>query len=460
LNLWRGKAFVAGMLTWWACFAAPAAASQAADPAGGAGLESNPITCWWRTDRSAVHVGERFTLTLTCGVGDTAGVRVVADPDRLDPAALDLTPFEVVGGTRHKDIEAPPRRYFQYSYVLRLLGDEFFGQDVDIPSIPITYNMESSGVTGTRGRDQLYLLPPLPVRVLSLVPRAATDIQDGSPETFGDIERRMFRATGELAAAGVLFAFAAVLAGLAVVRIARPRLARVAAEPHLLTSAPILRGCIPELVRVKSETERSGWTIDLIDRSLTVFRIAGAMALGRPVAQRVVDSSVAAQEGQLRIRKGPLSAERALISGAATAATVAARLAAGNSGTMPGPPSRTPAQWGGMAGPPSRTPPPHGASVRRGDPGPERWGGMPGGMPGGMDPRMRMTLEELSESLSVFAAARYSRNGDLDAPALDAALDTGTRALRRLYAMNQWPARTADALSRAAARLRGAVWPR
>lgn len=73
---------------------------------------------------------------------------------------------------------------------------------------------------------------------------------------------------------------------------------------------------------------------------------------------------------------------------------------------------------------------------------------------------MRMPLEELSESLRVFAAARYSRSGGLDVSALDAALDTGTRALRRLYAMIQWPARTADALSCAAARLRGTLWPR
>lgn len=421
MNLWRGS--VAGVLACSVWLAAPAGARQTTDAAGGAGLDSNPITCWWRTDRRAVHVGEQFTLALTCGVIETAEVRVLADPDRLAPAALDLTPFEVMGGTRHKDIQAPPWRYFQYSYTLRLFGDEFFGQDVDIPSIPITYSVESSGVTGARGRDQLYLLPPLPVRMLSLVPRTATDIQEVSPDTFGDIDRRMVRATGELAAAGVLFAFAAVFAGVAVVRIARARLVRVAAEPRLLSSAAVLRGCIREVVRVKSETEHSGWTDDLIARSLAVFRIAGTLALGRPLAQRVVDGSVATREGQLTIRKGPLSTERALISGATTAAAVAARLAAENGGTMPGPPSRQP-----------------------------RWGGM--------DPRVQMPLEELNESLRVFAAARYSRSADLDASALDAALDTGTRALRRLCAMIQWPARIADTLSRAASRLRGAVWSR
>ena len=398
------------MLLWWTCFATLADARQTTDAAGKAGVESDPIACWWRTDRRAVHVGEQFTLTLTCGVIENADVRVVTDLDRLDPAALELTPFEIVGGTRHRDIEAPPRRYFQYSYTLRLLGEEFFGQDVDVPSIPITYNVETSGVTGTRGRNQVYLLPPLPVRMLSLVPRSATDIEDASPDTFGDTDRRAFRATGELAAAGLLFTFAAALAGLAVVRIARPRVARAAAERGLLSPAAMLRGCIRDAVRLKAEAARAGWTGDLIGKSLTLLRIGGAVALGRPVAQRVLDGSVAAQDVQFTIRKGALTSKRVLISGATTSAAVAARLADPNGATM--------------------------------------------------DPRLRMTLEELSGSLRVFAAARYSRTGDLDLSTLDASLDTGIQALRRLYAMQQWPARTADALSRAAGRMKGAVWDR
>ena len=38
-----------------------------------------PIECWWKTDRSAVRVGEQFMLTLTCAVLDTERVRVVVD---------------------------------------------------------------------------------------------------------------------------------------------------------------------------------------------------------------------------------------------------------------------------------------------------------------------------------------------------------------------------------------------
>ena len=398
------------MFIWWACFAAPADARQPAEASASADSDSDPIACWWRTDRTAVHVGEHFTLTLTCGVIETSTVHVVTDRDRLDPAALDLTPYEILDGTRHDDIEASPRRYFQYSYTLRLLGDQLFGRDVDIPSIPITYNVETSGVTGTRGRDQLYLLPALPVRMLSLVPVAASDIVDGSPETFADIDRRALRATGELAAGGVLFALAALLAGVAVVRVARPRIARTAAERGLLAPRDVLRGCIREAEMLKSEAATGGWTSALIGRALTMFRIAAAVALGRPVAQRVVDGSVAAEDGQLVIRTGTLRARRVVVSSATTSAAVAARLASAN-----------------------------GAAT---------------------DPRLRLMLEALNESLQALAAARYGRSGDLDAAGIDASLDRGIEALRHLYARHQWPARTSDALSRAADRMKGAVWAR
>ena len=397
------------MLACWTCLAASADARQTAEAAATAEHESDPIACWWRTDRRAVHVGEHFTLTLTCSALETSNVRAVTDRDRLDPAALDLTPFEILGGARPDDMQAPPRRYFQYSYTLRLLGDELFGRDVDIPSIPITYNIETSGVTGTRGRDQLYLLPPLSVRLLSLVPPTATDIQDATPDTFGDTDRRAFRATGELAAAGLLFTFAAALAGVAVMRVARPRVARATSERGPLSTGEMLRGCAREAVRVKSEAARTGWSGDLIGAALTVLRIAGSLALGRPVAQRVVDGSTA-QEGQLAIRTGALRAQRVLISSATTSASVAARLA----------------NLDGSAD----------------------------------DPRLRLALDELGESLRVFAAAAYGRTGALDTTALDASLDAAIDALGHLSAMQPWPARAADTLSSAAERMKGAVWDR
>ena len=160
---------------------------------------------------------------------------------------------------------------------------------------------------------------------------------------------------------------------------------------------------------MKSEVARSGWTIDLIDRLLAVSRVAGTVALGRPVAQRVVERDAAPREGQLTLRKRGVGATRVVISGSATAATAAA-------GVAPADGSRT-------------------------------------------DPRLTVSLQELSESLQVLAAARYGRGGELDAPTIDAALDTATRALERLHAITQWRARAADRLSRATARFRDA-WER
>ena len=110
------------------------------------------------------------------------------------------------------------------------------------------------------------------------------------------------------------------------------------------------------------------------------------------------------------MRKGALTGRRVLLSGATTASTVATRLANTNEGTI--------------------------------------------------DPRLRITLEEIGEALNVFEAARYSRDGHLDSSALDDALDTAIRGLRRLSELKQWRARTADAVSRAADRLKGVVWDR
>ena len=46
-----------------------------------------------------------------------------------------------------------------------LLGDEFFGQDVNIPPLKVTYNIQSVQGGGTEGRDQTHLLPPMPFRL-------------------------------------------------------------------------------------------------------------------------------------------------------------------------------------------------------------------------------------------------------------------------------------------------------
>ena len=129
--------------------------------------EPEQIKCWWKTDKTAVQVAEQFTLTLTCGVNEARGSKVIPKMELLDPGAVQLSPFEVVGGTRHDDIAAPPWRYFQYDYTLRLIDEDAFGEDEDIPGLTVTYNVQSDVAGAAPGRDQMYLLPDMPIRILS-----------------------------------------------------------------------------------------------------------------------------------------------------------------------------------------------------------------------------------------------------------------------------------------------------
>ena len=64
----------------------------------------------------------------------------------------------------------------------------------------------------------------------------------------------------------------------------------------------------------------------------------------------------------------------------------------------------------------------------------------------GPGPRTTAVLEEIHDSLRVFSAARYGRNGQLERDELDSALDLGASAIRRLYVMKLWPMRVAEAL--------------
>src|SRR5688500_15824116 len=172
---------------------APAITPRPAPPAAArpGEVETDPIRCWWKADQTAVRVGERFTVVLTCGVIETGAVTIVPAVNQLEAGAIQLTPFDVVSGVRRDDIVAPPWRYLQFEYVVRLMNDGFFGQDVNLPPLTVTYNLQAPG-GGTQGRDQNYILPALPMRVLSVVPRAASDIRDASDETFEAIESRRF----------------------------------------------------------------------------------------------------------------------------------------------------------------------------------------------------------------------------------------------------------------------------
>src|SRR5688572_22997779 len=58
-------------------------------------VEVDPIKCWWRTSSGAIRVGEPFSIVLTCAVVENDLHTVVPDQSPIEPAALQLPPFEV-----------------------------------------------------------------------------------------------------------------------------------------------------------------------------------------------------------------------------------------------------------------------------------------------------------------------------------------------------------------------------
>jgi hypothetical protein len=365
--------------------AAPSASAQTQ-------VASDPIKCWWKTDATAVGVGERFRLLLTCGVIETNTITVVPAVMQLQPGALSISPFEVTGGRRLPDVLSPPWRYLQFEYDVRLLSEGFFGQDVTIPAVTVTYNVQAPG-GGAQGRDLGYNLPPLPMRILSLVPRNAADIRDVSGDTFAVSETHRFRASAALLAAGISFAFAGVFALLAVMRLAR-RFKRKETVARRLPASSMLHASLGALSDVRTES-RAGWTPVLIRRTVAALRVAAAVAVGRQVSQEFVNNGTAAREGQLAIRTGFLRRRRAVISAPTTPRAIAEQLGRNHSGARAG-----------------------------------------------------ATLKQLGDALEVFSVARYGRNGEVDSTALDVALSQGSSAVRRLRVTTLWPVRAVQSIAR------------
>src|SRR5204863_2870921 len=190
--------------------------------------KTDPIQCWWKTTAGAVRVGEVFSAVLTCAVLETADVKVVPDQSKMEPSVVQFAPFEVTGGSHAADLRTGDRRFFQYEYKLRVIAENVFGKDASIPETKISYRVQShtgqpAAAGGPKetieGRDQTCLMPPMPLRVLSLVPAEASDIRDAGTESFGDLDQRAFRANLLTVIGGVLFVVAGLLALLAVVRV-------------------------------------------------------------------------------------------------------------------------------------------------------------------------------------------------------------------------------------------------
>jgi hypothetical protein len=353
---------------------------------------ATPISCWWRSDRAAVRIGEPFGLTLTCRVMENERTTVVPNLSEIEPGSIQLTPFEVVDGARHEDIVMPPWRYLQYTYTLRLLGEEFFGRDVPIPAANVRFRVQTGGNEAIEGNEQTYVLPAIPLRILSLLPAQAADIRDPLAGTFVDVEARRFRATMEMVAGVILLGFAGVLLIAAGVRGVERLRSRTPSVEARVPDAAVLGRCLREIERVRSDATRDGWSPDLAARALAPLRVAGAIALSRPVAQARAGSGETPREGQLAVRHGVLGRRRVFVSASITGDAIDRLRTASN-----------------------------------------------GARPPDVDSQF---VDAIRDALAGLNAVRYGRNG-ADTDELDRRLEAGSDALRRLRTARRWPARIA-----------------
>ena len=266
-------------------------------------------------------------LTLTCAVLDTERVKVVVDESGLAPSALHLVPFDIVGGERFRDILNAPRRFFQYQYSMRVLGEEFFGKEITLPRLQISYRVQNSlqGGAALQGREAQYSLVPVPIRVLSLVPAGTSDIRDTPVDTFGDVDARLFRSNLLLILAGVAFVLAGLMAVMLVARAAVKRHATSATRQRRVSPGAVLRAASRELGAVQSASQSGGWSGDLAGRAAAALRLAGAVALSRPVSHKEVDRDTPPSEGQIAAAPGlgSLRGRRTVLSASVTPDTTA-----------------------------------------------------------------------------------------------------------------------------------------
>ncbi len=248
-------------------------------PSGPAGEETEAVaadalSCWWKSDKSSVRIGEEFTVTLTCRSAETGRERTVLNESLLDPSVLALPPYQVKGGTRYKDIirvlpgpDGPVTfRHVQYAYTVKLIGEGFFGKEVPLPPLEIRYHIDlvTNKDTVTPGKERTYILSPLPMRIQSLVPKAANAIRDAGNETFGDIEDRRKSAIIAFMAAGIFLLLPLVVLLPILVRAVRGKRESVF-NGTVFRDKDLLRRLAGELDRVEKHCRTASWD-ECIDR--------------------------------------------------------------------------------------------------------------------------------------------------------------------------------------------------
>jgi hypothetical protein len=368
-----------------------------------------PIECWWRTSANSVRVGQLFDVILTCAVLDTSATTVVPDQSRLDPSVLQLPPFEVTGGSQAADLKTPSRRFFQYEYVLRYIGEDF-GRDVALPSLAVSYRVQSrveKDAAAIESRDRQYFLPPQTIRIESLVPLDARDIRDRAPDTFRAIEQRRFRATVLRIIAISLMIVSGAMVVWGLVRYISRRRVKTAERARLVSDGIVLREVERELEAVRRGRQMEGWTPALAARALAAMRVAAAYAVSGHAAQSALTPDTKLSEGQILVRPRLQAGKAAVVSGSATAVTVAHEI------------RRREALKGSHTAP----------------------------------------LVDLQHALQQLSIAAYGQTTPADGD-LDDAMNSGERALRVIQREHRWLAKRLAGLRRSFSGARSRAWAR
>ena len=295
-----------------------------AQSGGGPAPQGDPIQCWWRTSAGAIATGEPFDVVLTCAVREDATMRVVADESRLGVEAIQLAPFEVLAGAHPADLRTDRRRFFQYRYTLRVIDPDAIGKDIPLPDVTINYRIETpdNGGTALEGRDRTYILRGLPIRVLSLVPAAADDIRDAGDEDFGRVHALRLRAQTFQLVAVALAALGVVLLIPAVMRARRRAHTGDSLPREQVPLHSILRHVEREL-RDLHDASRGGWNEALAQRLLAALRVTAAIAIGRPLSQRVHVPGETPSAGRIAVAGGLLGRRLFTVSSPVTSSDIA-----------------------------------------------------------------------------------------------------------------------------------------
>ena len=294
-----------------------------------------PIRCWRQSTAGAVTIGETFTVVLTCAVYESDNAQVIPDESRLGVASIQMAPFEILGGSHPPDVRRGSRRFVQYDYRLRIISRDAIGHDVNIPPLPISYRIHSRvGAAATlEGRDLEYVMPMMPIKVLSLVPADASDIRDASEASLAAVGSMRFRSSLFRALALTFGALAVVMAVLALVPLAR-RKGAGAGRAYRIPERAILNHAAEDLAAVQSRANAEGWNEDLIARALGSARVVAAAAIGKPISHTTLGADGDVPDGRLRVDHGLLRKTSASVSSAVTADDLArARTADGTLST-------------------------------------------------------------------------------------------------------------------------------